>query len=188
MENFIVVVDVQNDFCEGGALGVEGGSSLAEWLNNILMFQSPETGLVFTRDWHHPSPDTNGGHFSPHPDYNNTWPVHCVADSDGAKFHPAIEHLTHPSIVFSKGQGRPDYSGFQGINSESTTLDGYLKSRGAKNLTIVGIAGDYCVRQTALDAIRLGYSVTIPEAFTVSVGGHEATKSVIDEINNLQGE
>lgn len=187
MEHFIVVVDVQNDFCEGGTLAVKGGNSLAEWLNDALIFKSPQTGLVFTRDWHNPPPDNNGGHFSPYPDYKNTWPVHCVADAHGAKFHPAIEHLTHPSIVFSKGQGRPDYSGFQGVNSDGVSLNEYLESRGAKRLTVVGIAGDYCVRQTALDGIRLGYSVHVPAAFTVSVGGPEATQETLDMIEAAKG-
>lgn len=181
----LIVVDVQNDFCEGGALAVSGGNDVAERIGTMLAAHDYDL-VVFTKDWHNPWPDTNGGHFSKEPDFVDSWPVHCVRGTKGAEFHPAIARL-NPSAknVFSKGEGRPDYSGFQGYNSQFLPLHAVLSKNGVREVDIVGIAGDYCVLQTALSAKRLGYNVNVIPDMVASVGGDEATKKAIDEVRCL---
>ena len=112
----LIVVDVQNDFCEGGALAVTGGSAVARAVSRHLATNDARyTTVVATRDWHAPLPDTNAGHFAvgAEPDYETTWPVHCVAGSPGAEYHPDLQ-LPDRTVHVRKGQGRQDYSGFEG--------------------------------------------------------------------------
>lgn len=180
MGKALIVVDVQKDFCEGGALAVEGGNAAAE---KILAYIESEPGydvVLYTKDHHQPWPATNGGHFSAEPDFVDTWPPHCQQGTEGAEFHPAIEaaHARHAkfNLVFYKGDGRPDYSGFQGLNDQEVLLDEFLKGSNdiygvIDEVDIVGIAGDYCVRETALDAKRFGFKVNILEDMVASVRG-----------------
>ena len=112
----LIVVDVQNDFCEGGALAVSGGSAVARAVTGYLAQQADRYAVVVaTRDWHAPLPDTNDGHFAvgAEPDYVSTWPVHCVAGTPGAGYHPDLQ-LPERTVHVRKGQGRQDYSGFEG--------------------------------------------------------------------------
>lgn len=186
--NGLIVVDVQNDFCEGGALAVAGGARIAKTIGEFIRDQHHNYGAVlFTKDWHNALPDDNGGHFAEPPDFVDTWPVHCVAGTPGSEFHPnlggQIPFDSHH--VFYKGQGKPDYSGFQGVNTDGKSLDQYLKQLDIEYLDIVGIAGDYCVKHTALDGKRLGYDVQMLPGYVVSVGGKDATVAAWHEIQDL---
>jgi len=147
----LVVVDVQRDFCPGGALAVAGGDSIIPALNKaISAFRESGLPVVFTRDWHprnHCSFKEQGG----------VWPKHCVARTPGASFHPRLK-VPRGSIVVSKGT-RPNleaYSGFQG-----TDLERRLKRLGVGELFIGGLATDYCVKETALDALTAGFDVGV---------------------------
>ena len=154
METAVIVVDVQNDFCEGGSLAVEGGAAVAGAVSRRLA----EGGFrvaVATAD-HHIEPE---GHFAESPNYVDTWPAHCVADTPGAEFHPALD--TSPlAAVFRKGRFEAAYSGFEG-ESNGVTLDQWLREQGIEAVEIVGLATDHCVLATALDAVRLGYDTTV---------------------------
>jgi nicotinamidase/pyrazinamidase len=182
------VVDVQNDFCEGGSLAVAGGNEVAHSIRDyVYSFEDFYDRIFFTADWHEAPPSDNGGHFAlvGEPDFVDTWPVHCVLGTHGAEFHPAIQAVTlgwDSGDEFRKGTGRPDYSGFQGGNSRGFPLHEYLQKYGITDVDICGIAGDYCVRQTALDAIAFGYEVTILDALVASVNGDEATERLVKEV------
>lgn len=149
----LIVVDVQNDFCPGGALAVPGGDEVIEPLNNLIKDFLVRGDLVIkTRDWH--PPETK--HFA---DFGGRWPVHCVRETPGAQFHSAL--LGDPRvIVVSKGIGHEDgYSGFDGTN-----LVFLLRQQSVEEVWIGGLATDYCVKNTALDALREGFKVEIIEA------------------------
>lgn len=187
MRKALVVVDVQNDFCEGGALAVAGGNEVAEKIHDHIILHGQEYDLiVFTKDWHNPWPDTNDGHFSETPDYKTSWPVHCVRDTDGAALHYMVDDVHDMfavwNLIFRKGQGKADYSGFQGINDQGRTLNNALYAYRIRDVDVVGIAGDYCVRETALDAQSLGYNVRILTDMVASVGGTEATWDTVREL------
>lgn len=181
MNTALIVIDIQNDFCEGGALAVAGGNDVARRVAAHIE-TTDYHAIMYTKDWHRPWPHTNGGHFSETPDFVDSWPVHCVANTHGAEFHPAIQNALY-GITFFKGYGEPDYSGFQGL-SYGESLDEVLREYDISEIDIVGIAGDYCVRATALDAIRLGYRVNLLEDMIASVGGPEATQRTIEEVKN----
>jgi nicotinamidase/pyrazinamidase len=147
--NALIIVDFQNDFTPGGALAVAGGDAIAERLNRLA--GSGEYDLVVaTRDWHPP----DHGSFAAE---GGTWPVHCVQGAPGAELHPALDREPLDVIV-DKGQERETegYSGFEG-----TALDELLHERGIDHVTVVGLATDYCVKHTALDALRHGFGVTV---------------------------
>jgi nicotinamidase/pyrazinamidase len=150
MAEALVIVDFQNDFTPpGGALPVPDGDAIADRVNELV--RSGRFALIVaTRDWHppdHGSFDSHGG----------VWPAHCVQDSEGAELHPALER-EHVDVVIDKGQDRATegYSAFEG-----TELQRLLRERGIDSLTVVGLATDYCVKNTALDALREGFEVTI---------------------------
>jgi nicotinamidase/pyrazinamidase len=185
----LIVVDVQKDFCEGGALAVPGGTEVAE---KIADFVHEHAGYykrtVFTKDWHNPLPDTNGGHFGDPPDFVDSWPVHCVGMTEGAQFHESFSKIdkfirNFPQTVFKKGQGQPHYSGFQGENFIGQSLNGYLKIMGIEHVDVVGLASDYCVRETALDAVRTGFKTMILPDLTAGItefGTVETIKMVME--------
>lgn len=160
MTRALFIVDVQNDFTEGGALGVEGGAVVAEGITALLRDRADEYALVVaSRDWHN-ADDDNGGHFHESPDYVDTWPVHCVADTPGAQYHPALvtDAVTHH---VRKGQGRPAYSLFEGVTDEGRSVADILTERGILDVDVVGIATDYCVKASALDALAHGRHVRV---------------------------
>ncbi|MBO0979949.1 isochorismatase family protein [Microbacterium sp. SD291] len=160
MSRALLIVDVQNDFTEGGALAVEGGDAVASAITAHLAAHADDYQvIVASRDWHDPSGD-NGGHFSDDPDYVDTWPVHCVADSEGAAYDPllATDAVTHH---IRKGQGKPAYSMFEGTTEDGQTVGAVLTEAGVLTADIVGIATDHCVRASALDAIAHGVLVRI---------------------------
>jgi nicotinamidase/pyrazinamidase len=154
MVTALIVVDIQNDFCEGGALAVDGGTAVAERVSSHIATGTFHL-VVATAD-HHIEPL---GHFSESPDFVDTWPVHCLAHSPGAAFHPALDGAEF-AAVFHKGKYEPAYSGFEGSN-KGVDLDEWLRVREVDAVEIVGLATDHCVLATALDAVRLGYDTTV---------------------------
>jgi nicotinamidase/pyrazinamidase len=145
----LIIVDFQNDFTPGGALAVPDGDSIAGKLNALAASGDYDL-VVATRDWHpadHSSFAANGG----------PWPVHCVQDTDGAELHPALDR-SQLDVIVDKGQAvdTDGYSGFAG-----TDLDALLRERGITQVTVTGLATDYCVKNTALDALRAGFQVTV---------------------------
>jgi nicotinamidase/pyrazinamidase len=150
------LVDVQNDFCPGGALAVPDGDRVIPVLNRAIeQFEAKGSPIYASRDWH-PSDTT---HFR---ERGGPWPPHCVADTSGAAFHPQLR-LPDDTIVISKGQDRRDdgYSAFEGVTGGGRTLVEDLRARGVTALYVGGLATDYCVRATVLDARRAGFPVTV---------------------------
>ena len=197
MTRALVVVDVQNDFCEGGSLAVTGGNNVARAIASFIKStRDYYDQIVFTKDWHNAPPDTNDGHFAleGEPNFSETWPVHCVSATEGAKFHPAISaahmDLYGPSTtrgIFFKGIGRNDYSGFEGKqNNGIIGLAQFLKQQEIVSVGVCGIAGDFCVRATALDAVKEGFDTYILPSLVASVGGKEATAETVKMVEQAQ--
>jgi len=162
MGKALFIVDVQNDFTEGGALGVEGGDRVAAGISRLLSARADEYDIVVaSRDWHDGDND-NGGHFatSDAPDFVATWPVHCVAGTAGAEYDPGLDvaSITHH---VKKGQGKPAYSLFEGVTDDGETVEQLLNAHGIVDVDVTGIATDYCVRASALDAIAHGRHVRV---------------------------
>ena len=167
----LIVVDVQNDFVEGGSLGVTGGRDVATRISEHLAARASDYAVIAaSRDWHH-GHDTNGGHFAApgeEPDFVTTWPAHCVSDGPGSDYAPELvtDAITHH---VRKGQGVPAYSAFEGVTDDGAALADVLRTAGVTDLDIAGIATDYCVRATALDARREGFSVRLLEGLHAGV-------------------
>ena len=165
----LVIVDVQNDFCEGGSLAVAGGAEVARLVTeHVSRHAADYDHVVATADWH----IDPGDHFSQRPDYVDTWPVHCVAGSEGAEFHPRLAGaLGHVEAVFRKGEHAAAYSGFEGRSDDDdhVPLADWLRHRGVAQVDVVGIATDHCVRATALDARREGLHTTVLLDLTAGV-------------------
>ncbi|WP_051198636.1 isochorismatase family protein [Gordonia shandongensis] len=171
----LVIVDVQNDFCEGGALGVEGGAAVARSVNTLAVGYDL---VVATRD-HHVDP---GDHFSDDPDFVDSWPPHCRAGTPGAEFHPDFD-LRPVRAVFSKGEYEAAYSGFEGADENGVTLAAWLSEHGVTDVDVVGIATDHCVRATALDAIAAGFGTRVLAAHTAGVA-EATTRRALDELRD----
>lgn len=159
----LIIVDVQNDFCEGGSLGVAGGAAVASAISAYVAAHEYDA-VVASRDYH----VDPGAHFSDQPDYLHTWPPHCRAGTPGAEFHPALE-TTRIQEVFSKGEHSAAYSGFEGASPTGQPLAEWLHERGIEDVDVVGIATDHCVRATALDAARAGFRTRVLLDYTVGV-------------------
>jgi nicotinamidase/pyrazinamidase len=151
----LIVVDVQNDFCEGGSLAVAGGAAVARAVSQRIRTRSYDH-VVATRD-HHVDP---GAHFSATPDFRDSWPAHCRVGTPGASFHPDLD-VAGIEAVFDKGAHRAAYSGFEGAEPGGSSLRDWLDARGVTAVDVVGIATDHCVRATALDAAAAGYPTTV---------------------------
>ena len=165
MPRALIIVDVQNDFCEGGSLPVTGGAAVAAGVSLVLEKGGDRWDhVVATKDWH----IDPGNHFSDHPDYLDTWPAHCVVGSGGADFHPALV-TDRVEEVFHKGEHKAAYSGFEGHSESGETLADWLRSRSVTEVELVGIATDHCVRATALDARREGFDTTVLLNLTAGV-------------------
>ena len=161
----LIVVDVQNDFCEGGSLAVAGGSAVAAAISAYLAASADDYAhVVASRDYH----IDPGGHFSDHPDFAGTWPPHCVVGTPGAEFHPDLD-TSRVETVFSKGAHTAAYSGFEGADEAGTPLAAWLRERGVDALDVAGIATDYCVQATALDAAREGFATRVLLHLTAGV-------------------
>lgn len=161
----LLVIDVQQDFCEGGALPIVGGNAVAEHVADYIRARRDNVQLVIsTRDWHQGDND-NDGHFAApgtQPDYRTTWPVHCVQRTPGAQYAPAIADvadLIDADILI--GQGEPGYSGFSGADEDGRTLEQLLTEAQITDVEFVGLATDHCVLASALDATRLGYRADV---------------------------
>ncbi len=161
MPRALLVIDVQNDFTEGGALGVDGGAAVAAGISaHLARYRGDYDLVVASRDWHDGDND-NGGHFAAGtPDFVGTWPVHCVAGTPGADYHPALATEAIDAHV-RKGQGRPAYSAFEGVLEDGEPLAALLAERGITDVDVAGIATDYCVRASALDAAATGACVRV---------------------------
>jgi len=182
----LLVVDVQNDFCEGGALGVNGGSDVAAGITSYLGEHASDYAVIIaSRDWHDADND-NGGHFAiggEKPDFVDTWPVHCVAGSDGAAYHPAFDTslVTHH---VKKGQGIPAYSLFEGLSEEGHSAESILRTAGVTEVDVVGIATDYCVLASARDSVGAGFRVRILTDLVAAVA-KETGEAALEELRNL---
>ncbi|TXS36093.1 isochorismatase family protein [Streptomyces sp. OR43] len=173
MHRALIVVDVQNDFCEGGSLAVAGGADVAAAITDLIGEAQPGyRHVVATRD-HHVDP---GDHFSATPDFEHSWPEHCVAGTEGVGFHPNFAPAVASGAidtVFDKGAYAAAYSGFEGQDENGTGLAAWLRERGVTEVDVVGIATDHCVRATALDAVREGFATHVLLDLTAGVA--EAT-------------
>jgi nicotinamidase/pyrazinamidase len=160
----LIIVDVQNDFCEGGSLPVAGGAEVAAGISVALASPNQRwRHVVATKDFH----IDPGGHFSAHPDFVDSWPPHCVVGTPGTDFHPELA-TDRIQAVFTKGEHEAAYSGFQGHSGE-TGLAQWLREREVSTVDVVGIATDHCVRATALDAVKAGFATTVLLDLTAGV-------------------
>ena len=188
MSRALIIVDVQNDFCEGGSLAVEGGAAVASAISEYVDAHHSEFDhIVATQDWH----IDPGGHFSETPDFKDSWPPHCVAGTRGADLHPDLD-TEYIEAYFRKGQYAAAYSGFEGLlapedavptgerqagstgddlepDGDAVGLDDWLQSHDVEDVVVVGIATDYCVLATSLDAVQAGYSVTVVRSLTAGI-------------------
>ena len=199
MSRALIIVDVQNDFCEGGSLPVEGGADLAGAISEYVDAHHGQFDhVVATQDWH----VDPGAHFSEEPDFIDSWPKHCVAGTRGAELHPDLD-TEYIQAYFRKGQFTAAYSGFEGLlapddavptgdrkpgampvsggapggdpdvealaGEDAIGLDDWLQSHDVEDVVVVGIATDHCVKATALDGVQAGYSVTVLRDLTVGV-------------------
>ncbi|MBA3618430.1 MAG: isochorismatase family protein [Actinomycetota bacterium] len=165
MSRALVVVDVQNDFCEGGSLAVPGGGDVAAAISDHIGEHRAEYAhVVASRDLH----VDPGTHFSAEPDYVDSWPRHCVAGTSGADFHANFDDSV-ADAVFSKGEHAAAYSGFEGTAEDGYSLRAWLHARSVDALDIVGLATDHCVRATALDAAKAGFATRVLLGLTAGV-------------------
>ena len=191
MSRALIIVDVQNDFCEGGSLAVPGGAAVAGAISEYVEAHHNEFDHVLaTQDWH----IDPGAHFSDAPDFKESWPPHCVAGTKGAELHPDLD-TEYIQAYFQKGQFSAAYSGFEGLlapedavptgerppgampgdaerfapDDDAIGLDDWLQSHDVEDVVVVGIATDYCVRATALDAVQAGYGVTVLRTLTAGI-------------------
>lgn len=199
----LIIVDIQQDFCEGGTLAVEGGAQTASLITEYMNQCGHKFDVIATtRDWH----IDPGPHFSENPDFEDTWPVHCVAGTPGAELH---ENLDSEFIdaEFLKGQYNDGYSGFDGVlgepdmirsqdgmagpygataaaaaatDSDAVTMDEWLREHRVENITVVGIATDHCVRATAMDASDAGYEVRVITNLTTGVAEKTTDEAIED--------
>lgn len=163
MAKAILIVDVQNDFCEGGSLAVAGGAAVAQKITNLLHTHASDYDLIVaSRDWHD-GDNNNGGHFAnpgEAPDFVNTWPVHCVSNTNGAEYHPNLD-ASLIQVHVEKGMGKPSYSAFEGVTRDGKSISQVLADASVDELDVVGIATDYCVLASALDARHEGLQVNV---------------------------
>ena len=181
MHRALIVVDVQNDFCEGGSLAVSGGADVAAAITDLIGESAGSyRHVVATRD-HHIDP---GAHFSARPDFVTSWPVHCVAGTEGVGFHPNFAPAVASGAVdavFDKGAYSAAYSGFEGADENGVKLGDWLRAREVSEVDVVGIATDYCVRATALDAAQEGFRTQVLLELTAGVT-EESTERALEEL------
>jgi len=186
MSRALLIVDIQNDFTEGGALAVAGGDAVASAASAFLAAHAADYEvIVASRDWHDATGD-NGGHFAEHPDFVDTWPAHCVAGTEGADYDPLLvtDAVTHH---VRKGQGKPAYSMFEGVTDAGDTVGAVLTRAGVLGADVVGIATDHCVRASALDALAHGVQVRILTDLIAGVAP-EASDAALAELAHAGAE
>lgn len=174
MKKALIIVDVQNDFVEGGSLAVSGGTDLAARLAEMVRGDHDYDIIVTTQDWH----INPGTHFSDTPDFVDTWPVHCVAGEFGSRIVKSLAESIGELVVnddidyvrILKGQYKAAYSGFEGeVINNGDSLNDDLKIAGITTVDVVGIATDYCVKATATDAVANGFETTVLKDFCVGI-------------------
>jgi nicotinamidase/pyrazinamidase len=175
MSKALIVVDVQRDFCEGGSLPVAGGAAVAGRISDVLAGDHGYAAVVATRD-HHIDP---GEHFAANPDFVDSWPPHCVVGTAGVEFHDQLTFREFDA-VFDKGEYAAAYSGFEGRNADDTGLADWLHQRDVEEVDVCGIATDYCVRATALDAAAEGFATTVLLDLTAAVAPDRLDKTVTE--------
>ena len=183
MTRALLVIDVQNDFCEGGSLAVAAGSGVAAAISGYLHDRGEEyAAVVATQDWH----VDPGPHFSDHPDFVDTWPPHCRAHTYGAELHPNLD-VDYVMATFRKGEHAAAYSGFEGTTpshaGQPAPLASWLREREIDAVDVVGIATDHCVRATALDAVTEGFSTRVLLDLTAGVAP-ETTTTALDRLRS----
>lgn len=161
MTRALLIVDVQNDFCPGGSLATDRGDEAAAKIAQLLDDSAADySHILATQDWH----IDPGSHFSAEPDYIDTWPVHCVADSQGSAMRAPLDSAPYASTIaeyFRKGEYSAAYSGFEGHGHDGTALADYLRANDIDSIDVVGIATDHCVRATVLDGLKEGFAVRV---------------------------
>lgn len=183
MTRALVVVDVQNDFCEGGSLPVTGGAQVASDVAALVADPARAAAydvVVATKD-HHVDP---GAHWSSEPDFVDSWPVHCEVGTTGEEFHPGLlPAVSRFDAVFRKGRHEAAYSGFEGAAEDGSRLAEWLRERGVTDVDVCGIATDHCVRATALDSAAEGFATTVLLDLTAGVapGTTEAALAAMRE-------
>jgi len=183
MTRALIVVDVQNDFCEGGSLAVPGGARVASDIGELLHHwsrrddQAPSYDVVVATKDHHIDP---GEHWSDQPDFAETWPVHCRVGTDGEAFHPNLDPQPFDAI-FLKGEHAAAYSGFEGRTTGGLGLTEWLRRHDVDQVDVCGIATDYCVRATALDAAGKGFATTLLTQLCAGVAP-ETTETAMAEM------
>ncbi len=184
MAHALVIVDVQNDFCEGGSLAVDGGGDVAAGITAHLADHDYDH-VVATRDFH----VDPGQHFdAENPDYSVSFPPHCRADSAGAGFHPALD-VRRIEEIFSKGRNEPAFSGFEGYAGlrgdakDGPGLEDWLRDHDVDEVTVCGLATDFCVRATAKDAAERGFTTTVLTDLVAAVDPGSAA-SVLEELRD----
>jgi nicotinamidase/pyrazinamidase len=172
----LIIVDVQNDFCEGGSLAVAGGAAVAGAISEHVAGGYHEYAhVVATKDFH----VDPGSHFSDHPDYAVSWPPHCVAGTTGADFHPNLDTRA-VEAVFYKGAHAAAYSGFEGFDDSGTPLADWLRGHDVDSVDVVGLATDYCVHATAADAVRGGFGTRVLLDLTAGVAPESTARAIED--------
>lgn len=183
MAKALFVIDVQVDFCEGGALACEGGAAVAKKITDFIREHRAEYDYVIaSRDWHTPN-SLNGGHFPPEgtePDFVNHWPLHCIAGTEGAEYHPNLDSSLI-DIHIKKGQDAHGYSIFEGVSEQGEPIAALIERLGIVSVDVVGIATDYCVRASSLDALKHDLEVKVITSLTAGVAP-QSTERAIDEL------
>lgn len=182
MTKALIIVDAQRDFTEGGSLPVTGGADavahITEYIYQNKQARKPYDVIVATKDWHLDP----GDHFSDNPDYVDTWPLHCAAGTPGAEFHENLDPaLRYINAIFLKGAYKASYSGFDGSlsgkDNDDTTLEWFLRQNEVDEVDIVGLAFDYCVAATAINAVRLGIKTNVIRGLTAAVSEETALQA-----------
>ena len=168
----LLVVDVQNDFCEGGSLPVEGGHQVAARISRLVNGEHSYALVVASRDWHEPE-SSNAGHF-------DEWPAHCVQGTPGAEYAPELD-TTGVDVHVRKGQGVPAYSAFEGVTDDDRALLDVLREQGITAVDVCGIATDHCVRASALDAAEAGLTVRLLDGLHAGVAP-DTVASALEEM------
>ncbi|MFW0111890.1 isochorismatase family protein [Rothia sp. CCM 9416] len=199
MSKALIIVDVQNDFCPGGALATERGAEVAALISEFVEnYHDRYQAIVAAQDWH----IDPGTHFSDNPDYQDSWPPHCRAESKGAELHPELD-TDYIEAYFRKGAYAPAYSAFEGLLApeytvmpgereagapvedagEQTPLDAWLSEREITDIDVVGIATDFCVKATAMDAVDAGYETRVLLDLTAPVS-EDSLDDTVDELED----
>ena len=181
MTKALFIIDVQNDFCEGGSLAVQGGAAVAEGITKLLKGNPTDYDFVIaSRDWHDGGND-NGGHFASSgeaPDFVHSWPVHCVSGTHGAEYHSKLDtSLIDFHII--KGMGKPSYSIFEGQTPDGKKLTELLSELNVSEIDVVGLATDYCVLASSLDAKAAGFDVTVRRELIAGVANESSDRALV---------